>query len=93
MSNITGNFLDINSSLNIELHEQIYNLNQQIDELNMIEDTAILNLYQMTNYHGFKNFYNIKNGFLFQAPWTKIALIAIAENIIEKIFLFTHVRK
>ncbi len=37
---------------------------------------------------GFKDFYNIKNGFLFQAPWTKVALIAIADAIIENINLF-----
>jgi len=93
VSNVAGDYLDINSSLNIELHEQIMTLNFEIDKLSIIEDLAILNLYQIINYYGFKNFYNIKNSFLFQAPWTKTALTIIAENISERINLFTNLRK
>mgnify|MGYP003976693067 FL=1 len=93
LSNTAGNFLDINSSINIQQHRKVFDLNQQIDKINNIEDMTVLNIYQLVNYYGFKDFYNIKNGFLFQAPWTKVALIAIADAIIENINLFNNIRK
>jgi FkbH-like protein len=54
---------------------------------------TVLNIYQLTQKHGFLNFINLKNGFLFQAPWTKIALSAIASEVLEKITLFNQIRK
>lgn len=93
ISNIAGNFIDLNASLNLEHHLQVLKLNEEIDKLNLLEDMTVLNMYQLTQNHGFFNFINLKNGFLFQAPWTKIALSAIASSVIEKITLFSQIRK
>ena len=93
ISNVAGNFLDINATLNLSQHQKLMELNKEIDELNNIEDMTILNLYQLSSYFGYINFYNLKNKFIFQAPWTKVALIAISKAIIEKVNLFNLVRK
>ena len=93
ISNISGIFLDINTSLNLSQHQKLIDLNKAIDELSNITDITVINLYQLSNYYGFKNFYNLKSKFIFQAPWTKIAVIAIAKAITEKISLFNLVRK
>jgi FkbH-like protein len=93
LSNISGIFLDINSSINTQQHQKILDLNLEIEKVNNIEDMTVLNIYQLVNYYGFKNFFNIKNGFMFQAPWTKVALTSISNAITEKIDLFNNVRK
>lgn len=93
LSNISGHFLDINSALSLKQQQKLLILNQKIEVLTVVSDVAILNIYQMVNYVGFKHFYNIKNSFLFQSPWTKEAFINIAYDITEKIHLFNNARK
>lgn len=92
-ANTAGHFLDINSELNIKQYQKLLTLNSQIEELSHIGDIAVLNIYQWVNYLGYQRFYNLKNGFLFQAPYTKEAFICIADAIDEKIKLFENTRK
>ncbi len=93
ISNIASNFLDINSSLNIKEYQKLLDINARIEEFVQIGDVAILNIYQLVNYTGYKNFYNAKNSFLFQTPWTKKAFLVIANGIYDKINLFSNIRK
>jgi predicted enzyme involved in methoxymalonyl-ACP biosynthesis len=93
VSNVTSNYLDINTTLNIKEYQKVLDLNSKINKLAEISDIAILNVYHLTLLHGYKNFINLKNGFLFQAPWTKLAYSVVAGSINENIELFQASRK
>ena len=92
-ANVFGHFLDINSKLNIYQYQKLLDLNANIEELVKINDFAILNIYQLANNIGYKNFYNLNNSFLFQTPWTKTAFSSMAIAIKEKFELFNVTRK
>ena len=93
ISNVFNDYLDINTVLNIEDHQRLLELNSKINRLSGISDIAILNVYDLVFMHGYQNFINLKNGFLFQAPWTKLAYSTIATSIDEIIQLFKFNRK
>ena len=93
VSNITGNFLNINSGLYQQQCQKLFEINQKIERFSTISDVAILNVHKLTNDLGQQNFYNRKNGFLFQTPWTQAALAAIANAVCEIIQLFNYTRK
>jgi len=93
ISNVVNDYLDINTALNTEGHQRLLDLNYKINRLSDISDVAILNVYNLVFIHGYQNFINLKNGFLFQAPWTKLAYSAIATSIDESIQLFQFSRK
>ena len=93
ISNVFNDYLDINTVLNIEDHQRLLELNSKINRLSDISDIAILNVYDLVFMHGYQNFINLKNGFLFQAPWTKLAYSTIATSIDEIIQLFKFNRK
>ena len=93
VSNVVNNYLDINTTLNIEDHQRLLDLNSKINRLSEISDVAILNIYDLVFLHGYQNFINLKNGFLFQAPWTKLAYSTMAISIDESIQLFQFSRK
>ncbi len=93
ISNVISSYIDINTSLNIEEYQKLLNLNYKISRLSVIGDFAILNIYHLASLHGYQNFINLKNGFLFQAPWTKLAYSVMASSINESIQLFQSPRK
>ena len=93
VSNIAGTYLDINTALNIEEHQKLLNLNCKINRFAEISDVAILNVYHLISLHGYQNFINTKNGFLFQVPWTKLAYTVLSTSINENLQLFQTTRK
>ncbi len=93
VSNVTDTYLDVNTALNIEEHQKLLDLNCKINRIAEISDVAILNVYHLISLHGYQNFINTKNGFLFQAPWTKLAYTVLSTSINENIQLFQTTRK
>ena len=64
-------------------------LNAQIASLqNEIIDLAVLDFYSLCKEHGRKNLINEKNAYLFQTPFTKLAMELLSAKIEELIFLF-----
>lgn len=73
--------------------EALFNLNKRIVHLqNDLLNVAVLDLYALSRHHGVKNLFNDKNGYLFQSPYTRLALELIAQNIEELITLFSTPR-
>jgi FkbH-like protein len=93
VSNISTSYIDINTNFNIIEYQKLLGFNLKINRLAEISDTAILNIYHLVLIYGYNNFINLKNGFLFQAPWTKLAYSVVAESINEKLQLFQISRK
>ena len=93
VSNLASDYLDINTSNNLEQFQKLLSINLSINRLAEISDVSILNLYHLTFKYGFNNLFNLKNGFLFQAPFTKLACKVIGQSIEEKIKLFNTPRK
>ena len=85
--------IDINTKRNILDYQGLIKLNLAIETLSEITDVAIVNLFNLAHYFGRQNFYNLKNNFLFQTPFTKLAFEVIAKEIDKKIRLFHLVRK
>jgi len=82
LSNIAKSFVDINNILNIKEYQKLIELNIEISNIsNEISDIFILNIFNLHNQIGNNNFYNIKNGYLFQTPFTKLAYENIAKEI------------
>jgi len=82
LSNIAKSFTDINSMLNIKEFQKLLQLNTEINNIaNEISDVMILNIFNLHLKIGDQNFYNMKNGYLFQTPFTKVAFEGIAKEI------------
>lgn len=94
LSNVPSTFLDINSAINIDEYKRLIMLNEKIEELSdVVSDLAIINLFNLSIKLGSENLFNLKNSFLFQSPYTKLAIGKISEEIIKKINLFETKRK
>jgi FkbH-like protein len=71
----------------------LVSLNMQIASLqNEILDLGILDFYLLCKEHGRKNLVNEKNGYLFQTPFTKLAIEHLSAKIEELISLFSTPR-
>ncbi|MEO1927135.1 MAG: HAD-IIIC family phosphatase [Nautiliaceae bacterium] len=82
LSNIAKSFTDINPALNIKEYQKLLEINGQINSIaNEISDVAILNVFDIFMEIGENNFYNFKNAYLFQTPFTKTAYQLIAQKI------------
>jgi FkbH-like protein len=94
LSNISSSLIDINSTFNIEEYRKLISLNERIEELtNEISDLAIINIFNLSIKYGTNNLFNLKNSFLFQTPYTKLAIEKISDEIIKKIKIFESKRK
>lgn len=70
----------------VELNTQIVSLSEEFTNI------AILDFYTLVKHHGYNNLINEKNGYLFQTPFTKLALELLSSKIEELISLFKNPR-
>lgn len=93
INTISDNFNDIYMPLNIAKEVQLVKINAKIVSLSVeFTNIAILDFYTLVKENGYKNLINEKNSYLFQTPFTKLALELISEKIDEIVSLFTITR-
>jgi FkbH-like protein len=89
LSNISSSFINLNSTQNINEYEKLINLNKSIESIaNEVADTVILNIFNISMHIGIDNMINSQNMYLFQSPFTKIAIEKISDEIKKSIHLF-----
>jgi FkbH-like protein len=94
LSNVVYSFPDMNVSLNTEMHCDLSRLNAEIGKISeVVGELTILNLFNIGLRLGTEKLYNFQNKFLFQTPFTKVAIAQIANEIQDKIQLLESPRK
>ncbi len=93
INTISDNFNDIYMPRNIKNELALVTLNTKIVSLSeMFTNIAVLDFYTLVKHHGYNNLINEKNTYLFQTPFTRIALELISVKLRELISLFQITR-
>jgi len=93
INTISETFHQIYTPLNMEQELELLELNQKITSLSeKFLNIAILDFYTLTKKYGYNNLINEKNRYLFQTPFTKLALELLSKEIKETLTLFETTR-
>ncbi len=93
INTVDEEFYEIFTPLHINKELALLTLNQKIASLqNEITNLAVLDFYGLCREHGSKNLINQKNRYLFQTPFTKLAMELLSKKITEIISLFSAPR-
>lgn len=93
LSNIHHCPLVISSMFDAKQQLELAEFNEKIAQLTQISDVTILDINGQISRFGRETFFNDKNGFLFQTPWTKFAFSSLSKLIKNAITLFIKLRK
>ena len=89
INTVDAEFNHIFTPYHLNKEFSLVSLNAQIASLQKeIADLGILDFYSLCKEHGRKNLINEKNGYLFQTPFTKLAMELLSAKIEELISLF-----
>lgn len=93
INTISDSFNEIYLPYTFEKEIKLLNINEKIVSLQKeLIDICILDFYSLTKEYGLKNLITKKNGYLFQIPFSKIAIELLANKIKELVTLFSTVR-
>ena len=89
INTVDTEFNEIFTPTHVNKELALVTLNAQIASLqNEIIDLGVLDFYSLCKEHGAKNLINEKNGYLFQTPFTKLAMELLSAEIEKLISLF-----
>lgn len=93
INTVSNTFYDIYMPYTMQQEVALTKLNTQIVSLSTeYTNIAILDFSTLVKEYGYKNLINEKNRYLFQTPYTKLALELISYKLIELISLFETTR-
>ena len=93
INTLNDTFYDIFTPYTLQEEQKLVALNVSITSLQQeIHDVAILDFYALCKEYGTRQLINEQNGYLFQMPFTKMAVELLSSQIKERIELFTTPR-
>lgn len=93
INTLNDTFYDIFTPYTLHEEQKLVALNASIVALQQeIHDVAILDFYALCKEYGTRQLINEQNGYLFQMPFTKLAVELLSSQIQERIELFTTPR-
>jgi FkbH-like protein len=93
INTLNDTFYDIFTPYTLHEEQKLVTLNTSIASLQQeIHDVAILDFYALCKEYGTRQLINEHNGYLFQMPFTKMAVELLSTQIQERLELFTNPR-